>query len=91
MMNDSTVFAGRVLKQIRKKRGFTQQMLANRVGFSVRTLQAYEQGHRDFRLCPVIFFARCADSFAMTIKQLWLAIDAHDPYGWNDGYFDTDC
>ena len=91
MMNDSTILIGRTLKQLRKKRGFTQQMLAARVGFSVRTVQAYEQGLRDFRLCPVLFFARCADCFAMTVAQLWLTINVHDLYGWDDAYFDTDC
>ena len=91
MMNDSTVLAGRVLKQLREKRGFTQKMLADRVGISLRTVQAYEQGQRDFRLCPVVFFARFADCFAMTVEQLWFSIDSHSLYGWDDGCFDTNC
>lgn len=36
-----------MLKKIRESKGFSQSQLATACGFSVRTLQCYEQGSRD--------------------------------------------
>lgn len=42
-----------MLKEQRKKKGITQEELAEKTGISVYTIKKYEQGQRDINICKL--------------------------------------
>ncbi len=49
---------GETLRKLREKKGLTQAGLAEKSGVSIRTIQAWEQGHRQPDLTPFSCLAR---------------------------------
>ena len=58
------------LKEIRRAKGLTQKDLANMVGVSLKTLQAYEQGFRPLEHASAIDVYRIAKILDTTIENL---------------------
>ncbi|MBQ8683731.1 MAG: helix-turn-helix domain-containing protein [Clostridia bacterium] len=56
-----------VLRELRKRRGLTQQMLAEQLGISFSTVSMYERGNR----CPDMeMLGRIADFFGVSVDYL---------------------
>lgn len=55
------------LRALRKERGWTQQVLAERIGLTRPTLGAYEEGRSEPKLSVLIDLARC---FEVTVDEL---------------------
>lgn len=58
----------RSLREIREKAGMTREQLAEFVGITPRTIQAYESGDR--RPMPETA-KKIADRFGLSIEEMW--------------------
>lgn len=59
-----------VLQQFREYRGFTRKELAARSGVNLRTLQDYEQGHKNIASAKADTLFRLSTSLGCTIEDL---------------------
>ena len=58
------------LQRIRKECGMSQGQLAEAAGISVRTLQSYEQGHRDINGMAGLTLYKLANTLGVDMKDL---------------------
>ena len=58
------------LQRIRKERGMSQGQLAEAAGISVRTLQSYEQGHRDINGMAGLTLYKLANTLGVDMEDL---------------------
>ena len=64
---DVTILANHIGK-IRKKRGYTQKQLADRLGWTLRKLTSYERGERVPPLTEALMIAETLES---SVYDLW--------------------
>lgn len=58
------------LKEARIKRGLSRQQLANLSGISVRTIESWEQGLREFKNASLADALKIADVLFVDVKSL---------------------
>lgn len=58
------------LKRIRKEKKITQIVLSERSGVNLRTLQDYEQGHKNINGASAITVYRLAEVLECTVGEL---------------------
>lgn len=59
-----------MLKQIREKNGLSQAQLSNLSGISLRTLQDYEQGHKNINNAKAITVFKLAKILNCSIEDI---------------------
>ena len=60
---------GEKIRGFRKAAGFTQKELANRLGWSLRRLQSYEQGKRKISALDAILLADALNTTVIDIMK----------------------
>lgn len=61
---------GERLQLARIRAGYTQAQLSKITGVSLKMLQHYEQGHRDFNGAAVVTALKIADALGVDVRDL---------------------